>query len=119
MAARDPMKSRLEAYPEEYRGCRERRHHWDEKGQYRHREGGSVYIVFVYECDPDLGGCGASRQVWFTRAGEYVDTKIYYPRGYLFRLTDKEREIGFRFTSRKVMEYRVRHAKNLENLPER
>lgn len=118
MARIDPMKARLDAYPQEYLGCRERRHHWDEKGVYRHRDA-RIYIVFVYECDPALGGCGAERQVWFTREGEFVQTKIFYPRGYLFKLTDKEREDGFRFTSRKVMEYRVRHAKGLENLPER
>lgn len=108
------MRKRLEDYPDEFKPCRERRHHWTEKGIYRHRDG-AVHIVFVYECD----SCGAERQSWYTRQGEFVLNRIYYPRGYLFKLTDKEREVGFRFTQRAVMGFRVRNAKGLDDLPER
>lgn len=118
-APRDPqiagMQKRLDEYPDSFRPCRERRHWWDEKGMYRHRESGQIFIVFVYECS----SCGAEKQSWFNRNGDFEKSLIHYPSGYLFKLTDKEREVGFRFTARKVMEYRVRKAKGLEQLEDR
>lgn len=115
MAKYDPMRERLATYPDEFKDCRERRHHWKKRGKYRTREGSRVYIVVIFDC---VGGCEGDAWVYFNAKGEFVKRIPHYKKGYLFKLTAEEREANFRFTGRKVTEYEIKNKIGVEPLPE-
>lgn len=110
---RDAAELKLDDYPDEYLGCRLRRHQWDDQGIFLAREGRARYIVFRFRCM----SCSCERTDVYDRSGDLVDRQYKHAKGYLIHYSLDERNDGVRVTTRTVAAKLVKRALR-EGVPE-